>query len=219
MNTFINILRTGGLYVMFGIWSFVHVLEYKYFTRVEQYDTIIQNMTQCNQKYSELLIKIAHLENRVAELEDILILKDEIDDFESNQMNAEDTNTLITDTLITDTLITDTLITDTLITDTLITDTLITHLKTEDLKLETEDLKLETEDLKLETEDLKTEDLETETEDLELETETEDLELETETEDLETKIDEEMVYVSEETYPVKNSSQNKKGWIKTLLFM
>jgi len=200
MNTFINILRTGGLYVMFGIWSFVHVLEYKYFTRVEQYDTIIQNMTQCNQKYSELLIKIAHLENRVAELEDILILKDEIDDFESNQMNAEDTNTLITDTLITDTLITDTLITDTLITDTLITDTLITHLKTEDLKLETEDLKLETEDL-------------------ELETETEDLELETETEDLETKIDEEMVYVSEETYPVKNSSQNKKGWIKTLLFM
>ena len=157
MNTFINILRTGGLYVMFGIWSFVHVLEYKYFTRVEQYDTIIQNMTQCNQKYSELLIKIAHLENRVAELEDILILKDEIDDFESNQMNAEDTNTLITDTLITD-------------------------LKTENL-------------------------------------ETEDLETEIETEDLETKIDEEMVYVSEETYPVKNSSQNKKGWIKTLLFM
>ena len=195
MNTFINILRTGGLYVMFGIWSFVHVLEYKYFTRVEQYDTIIQNMTQCNQKYNELLIKIAHLENRVAELEDILILKDEIDDFESNQMNAEDTDTLITDTLITDTLITDTLITDTLITDTLITDTLITDLKTENLELETE------------------------TEDLELETETEDLELETETEDLETKIDEEMVYVSEETYPVKNSSQNKKGWIKTLLFM
>ena len=186
MNTFINILRTGGLYVMFGIWSFVHVLEYKYFTRVEQYDTIIQNMTQCNQKYNELLIKIAHLENRVAELEDILILKDEIDDFESNQMNAEDTDTLITDTLITDTLITDTLITDTLITDTLITDTLITDLKTENLELETE---------------------------------TEDLELETETEDLETKIDEEMVYVSEETYPVKNSSQNKKGWIKTLLFM
>ena len=195
MNTFINILRTGGLYVMFGIWSFVHVLEYKYFTRVEQYDTIIQNMTQCNQKYNELLVKIAHLENRVAELEDILILKDEIDDFESNQMNAEDTDTLITDTLITDTLITDTLITD---------------LKTENLELETEDLK---------TEDLKTEDLKTE--DLELETETEDLELETEieTEDLETKIDEEMVYVSEETYPVKNSSQNKKGWIKTLLFM
>ena len=195
MNTFINILRTGGLYVMFGIWSFVHVLEYKYFTRVEQYDTIIQNMTQCNQKYNELLVKIAYLENRVAELEDILILKDEIDDFESNQMNAEDTDTLITDTLITDTLITDTLI----------TDTLITHLKTEDLK--TEDLKTETEDLELETENL------------ELETETEDLELETETEDLETKIDEEMVYVSEETYPVKNSSQNKKGWIKTLLFM
>ena len=152
MNTFINILRTGGLYVMFGIWSFVHVLEYKYFTRVEQYDTIIQNMTQCNQKYNELLIKIAHLENRVAELEDILILKDEIDDFESNQMNAEDTNTLITDTLITDTLI---------------TDTLITHLKTEDLK--TEDLKTETEDLELETEDLEleTENLELETEDLE----------------------------------------------------
>ena len=81
MSTVIKYITTSGLYVLFGLWSFFQVLEYKYYTRVEQYDTIIQNMTQCNQKYSELLIKIAHLENRVAELEDILILKDEIDQF------------------------------------------------------------------------------------------------------------------------------------------
>ena len=170
MNAFINMITTGGLYIMFGIWSFVHVLEYKYFTRVEQYSTIIQNMKQCNEKYTELLVTVTHLEGRVTELEDILLLKDKLDEIdeldeldesnklnlesgliknESEKMNVEDSNILSIDTPI----------------------------KEELVSLETNSIP-----------------------------------------DLAPAIDEEIVDISEETYPVKNQT-DKKGWIKTLLFM
>jgi len=158
MSTFINMITTGGLYVIFGIWSFVHVLEYKYFTRVEQYETIIQNMEKCNKKYAKMLVKMVHLENRVSELEDILLIKDELDELdldtnnESKKMNVEDLNILET--------------------------------------VETPDETVEAES---------TIDLVPIT----------DIPV----------IDEEIIDISEETYPVKNPSQNKKGWIKTLLFM
>ena len=32
-------------------------------------------------------------------------------------------------------------------------------------------------------------------------------------------LEDEMVDISEETYPIKNQAQNKKGWLKTILFM
>ena len=41
-------------------------------------------------------------------------------------------------------------------------------------------------------------------------------ELETE---LDTLVDTELVDISEETYPVKQQKHNKKGWLKTILFM
>ena len=32
-------------------------------------------------------------------------------------------------------------------------------------------------------------------------------------------LEDEMVDISEETYPIKNQVQNKKSWLKTILFM
>ena len=32
-------------------------------------------------------------------------------------------------------------------------------------------------------------------------------------------LEDEMVDISEETYPIKNQVQNKKGWLKTILFL
>ena len=78
MNTIKSIISTASLYIMFGVWSFIHMMEYKYFTRIEQYDSIIGNMEKCNKKYTELLLKIIHMENRIAELEDILYITDEL---------------------------------------------------------------------------------------------------------------------------------------------
>ena len=78
MNTIKSIISTASLYIMFGVWSFIHMMEYKYFTRIEQYDSIVGNMEKCNKKYTELLLKIIHMENRIAELEDILYITDEL---------------------------------------------------------------------------------------------------------------------------------------------
>ena len=67
-------------YVLFGIWSFCQVLEYKYYTRVEQYETIVENAKACKREYTELLLKMAQLEARIAELslpEEKLSLEDE----------------------------------------------------------------------------------------------------------------------------------------------
>ena len=78
MNTIKSIISTVSLYIMFGVWSFIHMMEYKYFTRIEQYDSIVDNMDNCNKKYTELLLKMIHMENRIAELEDILYITDEL---------------------------------------------------------------------------------------------------------------------------------------------
>ena len=53
MNTIKSIISTASLYIMFGVWSFIHMMEYKYFTRIEQYDSIVGNMEKCNKKYFE----------------------------------------------------------------------------------------------------------------------------------------------------------------------
>ena len=78
MTTIKSIISTATLYIMFGVWSFIHMMEYKYFTRIEQYDSIVDNMDRCNKKYTELLLKMIHMENRIAELEDILYITDEL---------------------------------------------------------------------------------------------------------------------------------------------
>ena len=78
MTTIKSIISTATLYIMFGVWSFIHMMEYKYFTRIEQYDSIVDNMDRCNKKYTELVLKMIHMENRIAELEDILYITDEL---------------------------------------------------------------------------------------------------------------------------------------------
>jgi hypothetical protein len=78
MSNIKSIISTASLYIMFGVWSFIHMMEYKYFTRIEQYDSIVDNMDRCNKKYTELLLKMIHMENRIAELEDILYITDEL---------------------------------------------------------------------------------------------------------------------------------------------
>ena len=69
MSTVIKYITSGGLYVVFGLWSFFQVLEYKYYTRVEQYDSIVENMRICKQKYGELLLKMRQLEDAHASLQ------------------------------------------------------------------------------------------------------------------------------------------------------
>ena len=78
MSNIKSIISTASLYIMFGVWSFIHMMEYKYFTRIEQYDSIVDNMDRCNKKYTELVLKMIHMENRIAELEDILYITDEL---------------------------------------------------------------------------------------------------------------------------------------------
>ena len=179
MNTVINYITTSGLYVLFGLWSFFQVLEYKYYTRIEQYDTIVENIKICKEKYVDLLVKITQLENRVDELEDILV---------EHNLDGEDLD-------------------------------------------EEEEEDLEEEKLSLDAEALQKSELETETE-LELEqmanedvitnvvqNEIEEKELNEVIETVAESLEDEMVDISEETYPIKNQVQNKKGWLKTILFL
>ena len=65
MNSVINNVIN---YMLFGIWSFCQVLEYKYYTRVEQYESIVENTKACKRQYHELLVKMAQLEARIEEL-------------------------------------------------------------------------------------------------------------------------------------------------------
>ena len=187
MNTVINYITTSGLYVLFGLWSFFQVLEYKYYTRIEQYDTIVENIKICKEKYVDLLVKITQLENRVDELEDILV---------EHNLDGED----------------------------------LDEEEEEDLE-EEEGEDLEEEKLSLDAEALQKSELETETE-LELEqmanedvitnvvqNEIEEKELNEVIETVAESLEDEMVDISEETYPIKNQVQNKKGWLKTILFL
>ena len=195
MSTVIKYITTGGLYVLFGLWSFFQVLEYKYYTRVEQYDTIVENMRICKQKYIELLVKMTQLENRVDELEDILV-EHNLDGEDLDEDEEED-------------------------------------LDEEDLEEEEEKLSLDAEALKKaeleelnkvkEVEQMANEDVVTTEEEKELNEVNELIEKEkvvtTEEETVAESLEDEMVDISEETYPIKNQAQNKKGWLKTILFM
>ena len=188
MSTVIKYITTGGLYVLFGLWSFFQVLEYKYYTRLEQYDTIVENMRICKQKYIELLVKMTQLENRVDELEDILV--------EHNLDGEED----------------------------LEEDDLEEDLEEEKLSLDAEALKkAELEELNKvkEVEQMANEDVITNVIENELNevSEVKEKVVTTEEETVAESLEDEMVDISEETYPIKNQAQNKKGWLKTILFM
>jgi hypothetical protein len=189
MNTVINYITTGGLYVLFGLWSFFQVLEYKYYTRIEQYDTIVENIKICKEKYVDLLVKITQLENRVDELEDILV--------EHNLDGAEEEEDLKEEE----------------------------DLEEEKLSLDAEALKkAELEELNKvkEVEQMANEEHVTTEEEKELNEVNELNELNELNEVKETvaeNLEDEMVDISEETYPIKNQVQNKKSWLKTILFM
>ena len=203
MSTVIKYITTGGLYVLFGLWSFFQVLEYKYYTRVEQYDTIVENMRICKQKYIELLVKMTQLENRVDELEDILVEHnldgEDLDEDEEEDLDEDEEE----------------------------------DLDEEDLEEEEEKLSLDAEALKKaeleelnkvkEVEQMANEDVVTTEEEKELNEVNELIEKEkvvtTEEETVAESLEDEMVDISEETYPIKNQAQNKKGWLKTILFM
>ena len=203
MSTVIKYITTGGLYVLFGLWSFFQVLEYKYYTRVEQYDTIVENMRICKQKYIELLVKMTQVENRVDELEDILVEHnldgEDLDEDEEEDLDEDEEE----------------------------------DLDEEDLEEEEEKLSLDAEALKKaeleelnkvkEVEQMANEDVVTTEEEKELNEVNELIEKEkvvtTEEETVAESLEDEMVDISEETYPIKNQAQNKKGWLKTILFM
>ena len=176
MNSVINNVIN---YVLFGIWSFCQVLEYKYYTRVEQYETIVENTKACKRQYHELLVKMAQLEARIEELS-----SSELSELSESSLEDKEI---------------------------------------EDEELEDEELEdMANEDLHA---DLATELVPSVDSDLATELATESVpsvesylatELETE---LDTLVDTELVDISEETYPVKQQKHNKKGWLKTILFM
>jgi hypothetical protein len=189
MTTVINYITTGGLYVLFGIWSFYQVLEYKYYTRVEQYETIVENMKICKQKYIELLVKMTQLENRVDELEDIL-LEHNLDGAEEEDLEEE----LEEEKLSLD----------------------IEALKKAELNEVNEVKELE----QMANEDVVTNVVENELNEVsEVKVKEKNVTTEKENEIVAESLEDEMVDISEETYPIKNQAQNKKGWLKTILFM
>jgi hypothetical protein len=182
MNSVINNVIN---YVLFGIWSFCQVLEYKYYTRVEQYETIVENTKACKLEYSELLVKMAQLEARIdestsSELSELSELSLEDEELEDKELEDEEL---------------------------------------EDKELEDKELEeMANEDLASElARELATE-LATELASESVPSVESYLATELETE-LETKLDTELVDISEETYPVKQQKHNKKGWLKTILFM
>ena len=186
MSTVIKYITSGGLYVLFGAWSFFQVLEYKYYTRVEQYDTIVENMKICKQKYGELLLKMRQLENRVDELEDILL---------EHNLEGE------------------------------LEEALEEALEEETLSLDFEALKKA--ELEEDTNEIVEEALSAVTNEIVVEEEisavTNEIvvkeELSAAIVESVASLEDEMVDISEETYPIKNQVQNKKGWLKTILFL
>jgi hypothetical protein len=196
MNSVINNVIN---YVLFGIWSFCQVLEYKYYTRVEQYDTIVENTKACKRQYHELLVKMAQLEARIEELSSTEL--SELSELSESSLEDEELE------------------------DEELEDEELEDEELEDKELEDEELEdKELEDKELE--DMANEDLHTSvvtSVDTDLATESVPsvesylaTELETE---LQTLVDTELVDISEETYPVKQQKHNKKGWLKTILFM
>jgi len=231
MSTVIKYITSGGLYVVFGLWSFFQVLEYKYYTRVEQYDTIVENMRICKQKYGELLLKMRQLEDRVDELEDILLEHNLEDDEEKEEHLEEEKEEHLEEEKLT--LDTEALNRAEEEANEIVE--LNTELNTElNAELNANEIVVK-EDLEVELNANEVAELEAEAElESELESElnaNEQAELNAneivEVEELEAEVnanevaeeDDEMVDISEETYPIKNQVQNKKGWLKTILFM
>ena len=208
MSTVIKYITSGGLYVVFGLWSFFQVLEYKYYTRVEQYDSIVENMRICKQKYGELLLKMRQLENRVDELEDIL-LEHNLEDLNANEIVVKEEEDLEEESL----------------------DEEILSLDSEALnKAEEEEEEEELNEVANEIAELNANEIaelnEVANEIAELNAnEIAELNANEIAEVNANEIaevneeDDEMVDISEETYPIKNQVQNKKGWLKTILFM
>jgi hypothetical protein len=210
MSTVIKYITSGGLYVLFGAWSFFQVLEYKYYTRVEQYDTIVENMKICKQKYGELLLKMRQLENRVDELEDILLehnLEGELEeetlslDFEalkkaeleeaSSAAIVEEALSAVTNEIV-------------------VEEEISAAIVKEELSAATNEIVVD-EELSEVTNEIVVEE--------ELEEELEEEELSAAIVESVASLEDEMVDISEETYPIKNQAQNKKGWLKTILFL
>ena len=208
MSTVIKYITSGGLYILVGVWSFFQVLEYKYYTRVEQYDTIVENMKICKQKYGELLLKMRQLENRVDELEDIL-LEHNLEDLNANEIVVKEEEDLEEESL----------------------DEEILSLDSEALnKAEEEEEEEELNEVANEIAELNANEIaelnEVANEIAELnaneiaELNANEIAEVNANEIAEVKEeDDEMVDISEETYPIKNQVQNKKGWLKTILFM
>ena len=167
MNSVIN-------YVLFLIWSFCQVLEYKYYTRVEQYETIVENTNACKRQYAEMLVKIAQLEAMIDDLSLPELSLEELDEVELKeveQMANEDLK--CNDNL-----------------DPVVETRIVTNLGTA-------------------VETIIVTELETRVY----------TDFGTELDPIETTVDTELVDISEETYPVKHQTHNKKGWLKTILFM
>jgi hypothetical protein len=190
MSTVIKYITSGGLYVLFGTWSFFQVLEYKYYTRVEQYDTIVENMKICKQKYGELLLKMRQLENRVDELEDILLehnlegeLEEETLSLDSEALKKaeleEALNAVTNEIVVVEAL-------------SAVTNEIVVEEALSANEIVEEALSAAIVDEELEEEELTK---------------------------VKESLEDEMVDISEETYPIKNQAQNKKGWLKTILFL
>ena len=190
MNSVIN-------YVLFGIWSFCQVLEYKYYTRVEQYESIVENTKACKRQYHELLVKMAQLEARIEELS-----SSELSELSESSLEDKE----IEDKEIEDKEIEDKEIEDKELEDMANEDLHASVVTSVDTDLATELVPSVDSDLATE---LATESVPSVESYLATELETE----------LETKLDTELVDISEETYPVKQQKHNKKGWLKTILFM
>ena len=191
MNSVIN-------YVLFGIWSFCQVLEYKYYTRVEQYDTIVENTKACKRQYHELLVKMAQLEARIEEL--------------SSSELSELSESSLEDKEIEDKEIEDKELEDEELEDEELEDKELEDMANEDLHasvVTSVDTDLATELVPSVDSDLESESVPSVESYLATELETE----------LETLVDTELVDISEETYPVKQQKHNKKSWLKTILFM
>jgi hypothetical protein len=192
MNSVINNVIN---YMLFLIWSFCQVLEYKYYTRVEQYETIVENTNACKRQYAEMLVKIAQLEAMIDELS-LPELSLEYESDEDNEEEADDEKLSLEDESEEDK-----------------EDKEVEQMANEDLKCN------DNLDPVVETRIVTNLGTAVETR-IVTEVETKVYtDFGTELDPIETTVDTELVDISEETYPVKHQTHNKKGWLKTILFL
>ena len=237
MSTVIKYITSGGLYILVGVWSFFQVLEYKYYTRVEQYDTIVENMKICKQKYGELLLKMRQLEDRVDELEDILLehnLEGGEEDLGEEDLEEEETLSLDAEALkkvelneVANEIVEElnevkelaNEIVEEELSEVKALSAATNEIVVEELSEVANEIVEELNEVKALSE-VTNEIVEELNEVKELSEVTNEIVVD---EELSAAIveeeEDEMVDISEETYPIKNQAQNKKGWLKTILFM